>query len=842
MNTRLIESRTLHFFFVVTGALLLLLALVQLPVGIFIEYTRPGLPWYAVEPVAEGIRIVPVVSVEGEPDRRFRAGDVLVRINDMRLDSAHFDTQRWTRFLTNLHIGDTLAVVLARAGEETGVTVILGTSVSQIRGRVYSLASVVVNGISPVIMLLIGYIVLLRRPRQRQAVLFYLTLASFALYMLSATAASQHMPWWQLLGSWRTVLADITFMFFLPLLLHFLLVFPEEWFMKDRPRQRLALIYLPFILLVPVTIPFAVNIFGKSNLFTAGIDFLYMISPVIGLLILQGSRRRATAPLNLRVIRVVWTGMLAFSIGFILLILINHLYVVHNYLIPGAVAMRLAALLLVALALPLSFGYALLRYGFLDIHILFKRTTLYLLVSSGIFLVFLVLFLFLDAVIDEFTKIDALLVATIVTFVVATFAGLARGKVEEAFNRRFFREEYLRRNALRDLSRELLHILDQGVIARTLAEKLRAILELNFVSVVGWDGVDMWNVVAGEKPDDNMLAALRSRPGLFSSVEKGAVLNVNTIPGGGELQELNAFFCISAENGYRVCVLLGRKVGGSALGNEDLAELQGVAEHATLGWKNATLSGELREQERIKQDMLIAQHIQSAMLPSALPEHPVFDIASLTLPASEVGGDFYDFIPFPDGTLGLVVGDVSDKGVSAAMIMASTVSIVRFAAEIEYTPKRILELSNRRLYRDTDSQMFAAVCFALLNERTLEMRFTNAGLPKPLLIRNDEAFLIEWSDNGTHFPLGMVGETDYHEECLQLQKEDVLVLYTDGITERTNDEDEEFGIHGLRDTVRAAAKLPAQDILFRIINKAQQHGRGRDQYDDVTMIVLRVRS
>ncbi|MBR9973965.1 MAG: SpoIIE family protein phosphatase [Bacteroidetes bacterium] len=843
MKSRLIESRPLHVLFVVMGALLLLMALLQLPIGIFVQYTRPGLPWFPVENVGEGIRVVPVVSVDGEPDSRFQASDIITRINDLRLDSAHFDSGEWTRLMSDIQIGDTLQITLLRAGESRRFAVVLDASMNEIRGRNMSLATLVINNVSPVILLLIGYVVLLRRPRQRQAALFFMTLSVYAVYMLSATSVSQYMPWWKLLGDWRDLVAEVTFMLFLPMLLHFLIVFPEEWFMKERPVRRLILVYAPFVLLMALGMLVTQDrMVDDIRPYAMLIDGAYVFAPLLGLLLLAGSRRRAKAPLTHRVLRVVRAGMWVFAIGFILLVVLNHLYVYYDTLLPFAVELRLVSLLTVTLALPVSFWYALLRYGFLDVHILFKRTTLYALLSGLVVLTFVLLFTFLDAAVDEFTTIDTLLVSVIVTAVIAIFIGLGKDRVEGFLDRQFFQEEYQRREQLRRLSRDLLNMLEREEIVRALAARLPDILQLGFISVIEWGGAGVRRTLAGEALSDVTVDTLQHQPGLFSSVEKGTVLNLNAIPGGGALPGLNAFFCISAEDGTRVCVLIGKKSSGRTLGTEELAELGRVAEHAALGWKNATLAEALQEKERIKQDVLIAQHIQTAMLPAGTPDHPCFDLAALTLPAREVGGDFYDYVEFGGGRLGLVVGDVSDKGVSAAMIMASTISTLRFAAETGDTPRGILEAANRRLYRDTFRQMFAAVCFATLDEHTLEMRFTNAGLPKPLLVRNGEAFLIEWSENGSHYPLGMVEETVYHEECLQLQEGDVLVLYTDGIIEGTGSNGEEFGIRRLRDTVTATATHAAQDILFQIITEAQRHHGGADQGDDVTLMVLRVRS
>jgi sigma-B regulation protein RsbU (phosphoserine phosphatase) len=275
--------------------------------------------------------------------------------------------------------------------------------------------------------------------------------------------------------------------------------------------------------------------------------------------------------------------------------------------------------------------------------------------------------------------------------------------------------------------------------------------------------------------------------------------------------------------------------------SDEMEALEKVADHAALGWKNAALTEEMKQQERIKQEIEIAHTIQTSMLPTETPELPCCDIAAVSLPAREVGGDFYDFLRQPGDRLAVVMGDVSDKGVSAAMVMASAISTLRFAAEEADAPREILARANHRLFHDTHRHMFVAAFFGVLDMRTKELLFTNAGLPKPLLTRDGESFLIDWSDNGQHYPLGTMADIDFHQQSLPLQAGDILVLYTDGVVEGCNVHDEEFGFRRLRDVVQASVALPAAEIRDAVCREVNAFTGRKELFDDLTLIVLKIR-
>ncbi len=842
MKRPLIESRAIYVILLIAGGVVLFLALVQLPVSIFIQYSRPSLPWFPVEFVPEGIRVVPVISRDNKPVGDFEASDILTEINGVQLDSAHRDNGAWDQMVAGFRIGDTLQVRLLRGEREVAFSLILDQSISEIRGKEISMISLIIQNISPVIMLLVGYVVLVRRPRRRASVLFFSTLFCYALYLLVAVQVAMYMPWWSLLGEARAVISELAFMLFLPLLLHFLLVFPNEWFMRGHRRWRMLLVYGPFIavsasvyiLLYHLQLPIVRTMATIA-------DAAYILAPFVGLWILRVSYRHTRTPIHRRLLNVIATGMLFFSIGFFVTILVNHLYVYHDYLIPAAISIRLGALLLITLSLPLTFGYALLRYGFLDIQVIFRRTTLYVILSAFIILVFILLDISLASLFDSFTTTDVLLVAIIVTVVVAIFVGIGKDQIQQYLDRRLFREEWEMRELMQGLSRSMLNMLEHVQILQALSSHVPEILDVEYAAVVALREDGRSSLLAGSTLQEDVVDLLLREPGLFPRLREGEVIDTHSLPGGSQLHGLNAIVGIAEQDGEYICLMLGTKRSGRSLSAEELTALRGIAEHAMLGWRNASLSEQLREQERMKHEVQIAKQIQTAMMPAGTPSSPVFDIAAVSVPAREVGGDFYDFMRLENGRLGVVVGDVSDKGVSAAMIMSSTISTLRFAAERFDSPRDILAVANRRLFQDTFRQMFSAVCMAVLDEARLHMTFTNAGLPKPLLLRGGESFLIEWSDDGTHFPLGMVEETVYHEEELPLQRGDVLVFYSDGVTESVDSSGEEFGIRRLRDSVRSASADSSHVLLEHIISDVQHHRGDTALFDDLTLLVLRVR-
>ena len=242
---------------------------------------------------------------------------------------------------------------------------------------------------------------------------------------------------------------------------------------------------------------------------------------------------------------------------------------------------------------------------------------------------------------------------------------------------------------------------------------------------------------------------------------------------------------------------------------------------------------ELVARERMEQELHVAQLIQQQFLPKHVPDLPSWRIAAFYRPARTVGGDFYDFIELPDGRVFIVVGDVTDKGVPAALVMASTHSILRASASRLLSPGEVLERVNDVLYDDIPAHMFVTCLAVVLDPGTGEIRFANAGHDLPYVRRS-------WGVEelrATGMPLGLMAGMSYEEKTAVIEPGDSLLLHSDGIAEAHAPDREMFGFPRLKQIVGANAGGEALiDVVLAEL--ARFIGPGADQEDDITMVTL----
>ncbi len=247
----------------------------------------------------------------------------------------------------------------------------------------------------------------------------------------------------------------------------------------------------------------------------------------------------------------------------------------------------------------------------------------------------------------------------------------------------------------------------------------------------------------------------------------------------------------------------------------------------------------LQHNLRITQEFEIARRMQTEMLPAAPPNLPGLQLEAASLPATEVGGDFYDFITLDEHRLAIIVGDVSGKGVSSAMVVSAALSAIRFAAEGHKTPAEILALANRRLAVDLQRGMFVAAFCGILDLARGRLLYANAGQTLPILYRNGEAMLLPSPEEGDRFPLGIRPQIDYGQRPLELVAGDLLVFYTDGIVDMMNRDNEPYSFERLRASVHRHARESSNGIIQGLIKDAEAFSGSRDHSDDLTLLVAR---
>jgi len=269
---------------------------------------------------------------------------------------------------------------------------------------------------------------------------------------------------------------------------------------------------------------------------------------------------------------------------------------------------------------------------------------------------------------------------------------------------------------------------------------------------------------------------------------------------------------------------------------DDVRLLSIVAGQSAQVIENARLYEEEQALLKMREEARLAAEIQRNLLPDADPGIDGYDIAGRSIPALSVGGDYYDFIPISSSELAVCLGDISGKGMPAALLMSNLQATIRGQVLAGLPPRECIRRSNTLLYRSTEPNRFATFFYGVLDYDKHELAFTNAGQDPPLLFRGSEAVTSLKSGGPA---LGFVDGLDYLEEALPLESGDVIVFYTDGVTEAMDKNENEFGKEQLEKLLRENLQLSARNIIDKVIDTVMHHSREVPQSDDITMIVVR---
>lgn len=286
-----------------------------------------------------------------------------------------------------------------------------------------------------------------------------------------------------------------------------------------------------------------------------------------------------------------------------------------------------------------------------------------------------------------------------------------------------------------------------------------------------------------------------------------------------------------------VLEVINKKDGG-AFERSDLYLLQTFANLASIAVENARLYMEAIERHRLLGELQVAQEIQSRLLPEHPPSMESLDIGGVIKPASEVSGDFYDFIEVGEGKLAIMVGDVVGKGIPAAILMAAARSALRSQFEGQFSLSQVMERVNRALFRDTAPGSFVTLFCGLFDPQDGSFAYTNCGHNPALLLRGGDERFQELSEGGT--VLGAFQDLAYKEDRARLREGDLVVLYTDGITEARNPTGEQFGRDRLLHCLRDRGNSSAREIIASILESIEAFSEGTPRKDDQTLVVLRV--
>jgi serine phosphatase RsbU (regulator of sigma subunit)/CHASE3 domain sensor protein len=269
-----------------------------------------------------------------------------------------------------------------------------------------------------------------------------------------------------------------------------------------------------------------------------------------------------------------------------------------------------------------------------------------------------------------------------------------------------------------------------------------------------------------------------------------------------------------------------------------LPAIQSLAAQIASALEGARRYAQELAHENVARELALAGQIQASFLPDRLPDVPGWQLAAMLKPARETSGDFYDVIELPSGRLGILIADVADKGMGAALFMALSRTLIRtYAIEYDTQPEVALSAANHRILEDTGAGLFVTVFYGVLDPMSGELTYSNAGHNPPYLVSTQEGGVIQELDR-TGLPLGILDGSTWQQNVSLIAPGDLLLLYTDGITEAQNDQETFFDEDRLREVVRANWGRSATDIQDGVIAEVDGFVGDAPQFDDITMMVV----
>jgi len=308
-----------------------------------------------------------------------------------------------------------------------------------------------------------------------------------------------------------------------------------------------------------------------------------------------------------------------------------------------------------------------------------------------------------------------------------------------------------------------------------------------------------------------------------------------------QIRSLAAVPLIVQNDLFGVMAVVNKMPSEESFSQVDLSLLESLADQVALSLSNARLHETRQQKETIDRELVIAKDIQQLLFPKTSPKIPGFDLSYMTQSATEVGGDYFDFIPIDENRIGIVIADVSGKGVPGALIMTMVRSIMRSIAPGSLSSRSVLCELNKQISKDLKQDMFITMLYMILDSHNRILTFVRAG-HDPLIHYHTQSKKSELV-SGKGMAIGIMEGPEFEEmleeRVIKLDPEDVVCIYTDGATEAKDSNGKEFGREGLCDAISVAVSGSAQSIALNIRQRIYRFTGGTPQHDDLTLLVLK---
>jgi sigma-B regulation protein RsbU (phosphoserine phosphatase) len=791
------------------------------------------------------------------------------------------------RPITGSAVMDQLAAA-ARPGDSLNVTISRGTDAGKVEeksftvrlvasqtGRQsisewlpYTLAFVVM----PVFCLLLGFWVTLMRPRDPLAWLLLALMLSFAQFR---GVGMGHWPSWM-----RDVMVvyHMTSNAALPLwMLLFGIYFPERLKYDRRWPWAKWILIIPLLFIVVADIILAVGSLENIASIAPFARIIIRYQVILFILIVLGISTfffslglkawdQETSPDARRRLRLILAGTATSLTPLLILIIVGKIRGT-GAMTSSTPAWITVPVLLLLFLFPLTMAYVIVVQRALDVRVVIRQGIQYALARSSVrvvqilgstIIIFVAAFQVASATTNRPQKIMAISFGVIL---ITLLGGIVQ-RLRRWVDRRFFREAYNAELILSDLSEKVRTMIETEPLLETVARRISESLHVQHIALLLRDngayrpahalGYDSPPTVyfPEQSATVHQLRQVNEPVLVYSDDAESWVYKTPGMDGERVmLQKLETqlLLPLSVKEKLPGFISLGPKQSEEPYSNTDLRLLQSVATQTGLALENsqltAAIASEVAQRERLNREVEIAREVQERLFPQEFPAVAGLDYCGACRPALGVGGDYYDFLLLPDGKLGIAIGDVSGKGISAALLMASLQASLRGQAmqgTNDLAP--LMSNVNRLVYDASAENRYATFFYAQYDPTTRILIYVNAGHNPPMIFRErdgGEPQLIRLDEAGG-VVVGLLRDFQYSQARVTLETGDVLVGFTDGISEAMNSREEEWGEENMIEAVKACRDLSAAEMIPHLMSAADAFAAGAKQHDDMTLVVVRV--
>lgn len=712
----------------------------------------------------------------------------------------------------------------------------------------------------PTFSILLGFWVVFVRPRDFLAWLLLFVLLGFSSVALEgSTNGLIRLYYRTFFSTWAMAM------------LLFGIYFPERWSLDEK------FPWAKWILIVPLGLQVIFALLGHLETLL-GIDALQYLSFItepydrilmplnmaaislffVALGYKSGTLQNPDARRRLRLMLIGTTVAMAPSFGIILYRLFSGAHGNFLDLVPFWFAMfALVAMML----FPLTLAYVIVVQRAMDVSVVVRQGLQYALAKNGVFALQILLSIGVILTAVSFAsdnktnrpqKITFIALGVMFVFLIRMLAD----KIKAWTDRRFFREAYNAEQILSDLSEDVRTMVETKPLLETVSTKISESMHVPQVALLlkngngfqpayalGYENAPVVNIPENTQTIERLR---KNEPLIVYQDDENSWINETAQAGErDDLRKLNSqlLLPVGAKNILSGLISLSPKRSEEPYSPNDLRLLKSVAAQTGLALENSRLTEaivtEAAQRERLNTEIDIAREVQERLFPQELPPIEGLDYFGACRPALGVGGDYYDFIELPENKFGIAIGDISGKGIGASLMMASLQASLRgqaihFKSDLAGLMKQI----NSLVYEASTSNRYATFFYAQYEPATRKLAYVNAGHNPPFLVRKDGEVL-RLEEGGA--VVGMLPPmlVNYKQGDVELQTGDLLVGYTDGISEAMNPQEEEWSEDAMLERIKTVMEKPAAEILPFIVACADQFASGAKQHDDMTMIIVK---